>query len=51
MNLNQEKKDQKEMETKANVFKNEKIEDQSDKIFIKGSKNGNFINEIKSIIY
>lgn len=51
MNLNQEKKDQQEIVTTTNVIKKEKFEDQSDKIFIKGGKNDNFINENKSIFY
>lgn len=51
MNLNQEKKEQLKIVITTNVIKNEKYEDQSDKIFIKGGKNGNFINENKSIFY
>lgn len=50
MNLNQEKKEQLKIVTTTNVLKNEKYEDQSDKIFIKGGKNGNFINENKKYI-
>ena len=50
MNLNQEKKEQLKIVTTTNVLKNEKYEDQSDKIFIKVGKNGNFINENKKYI-